>query len=919
MCVTLNFPKVRPADFFADLAAGLKAGVTVITPNRRLAIALKREFDGLQAAKGITVWDSADILPISAFIVRIYQDALYSNQGSSLPTLLSPAQEQVLWENVISNSGKGALLSIAETARLAREAWEVVHAWQLLPRFRNFPLDEDAKAFQDWLGSYEKITHGRRQTDRARLGDLVKSLGANTEVSKPKRLICYGFDIVTPQQARLLTGLAESGCEVMLSEFQPQLQPQNRHLRRVESADRNEEAHRAAVWARARVEANGATRVGIVIPAFSEYRSLIVRVFGSVMEPDVNQSLPGAHRRTLPFNASLGQPLLSYPLVGAAFLILELGEEEIEFERVSLLLRSPFLGGGETEINHRARLDAQLRKRTEPAITLKALLTLLDLEDGDKLCPVLAEGLSAYAKFRKARFSGPQAPSLIARGISEALGLVGFPGERELGSAEYQTLKKWQEVLSNFASLDLVLSRTSYRAAISRLRRMTSETMFQPETPDVPIQILGVLEAAGMAFDHLWVMGLSAEIWPPPPRPNPFLPIELQRAAGLPQGSAVASLAFATRLTNAWFSSANEVILSHARHGGGLDPQDSQPSPLIADVAIGELGLPGYPDYKRIIYRARWLERVEDHTAPSLDLSNGTGVAGGTAVIKDYATCPFRALSLHRFGIERIHTPCAGLNAMERGTLVHHILAHAWGKLKTRSGLDSIGEKDLVTILMQAAAEAVGRVRRQRPGLLSGRFAEIEQRRLIRLALGWLEEDRKRSDFTVVAVEAKREVEIGGVMLTTRLDRIDELDDGRRIIIDYKTRAPSIGAMLDDRPEEPQLPLYLVAAEPDAAAVAFAQVKAGDMRFAAVARDSDLLPGRRTLSQPPYGKRCGSWEDLIAEWRIVLNRMATGFASGNAEIDPRKYPATCRDCDASPLCRVYERMESGFADVRDED
>ena len=102
---------------------------------------------------------------------------------------------------------------------------------------------------------------------------------------------------------------------------------------------------------------------------------------------------------------------------------------------------------------------------------------------------------------------------------------------------------------------------------------------------------------------------------------------------------------------------------------------------------------------------------------------------------------------------------------------------------------------------------------------------------------------KKRSDFEVIAIEDKRSVEIGGLVLSTRLDRVDEFGDGRRIIIDYKIRAPSVSTMLGERPEEPQLPLYLVTAEPDAVAVAFAQVRMGDMRFAALARDSDLLPG----------------------------------------------------------------------------
>ena len=352
----------------------------------------------------------------------------------------------------------------------------------------------------------------------------------------------------------------------------------------------------------------------------------------------------------------------------------------------------------------------------------------------------------------------------------------------------------------------------------------------------------------------------------------------------------------------------------------GLRCERLPPSPLIANIAIGELALPDYPDYGRLIHYARQLERIEDHTAPAYVLLQGEiEVAGGIAVIKDYVTCPFRALSLHRFGAERIRTPHAGLNAMERGTLLHYILAQAWGQLKTKSGLDSIGEKDLEAILMHGAAEAVARIRRQRPGLAWGRFAEIEQGRLIRLALGWLKEDRKRSDFAVVAIEAKRKVVIGGLTLTTRLDRVDELDDGRRIIIDYKTRAPSVTTMLGDGPEEPQLPLYLVTAEPDAVALAFAQVKAGDMRFAAVARDNDLLPGGKALSESRYRDWYGSWEDLVAAWRINLERTVAGFMSGSAKIEPRKYPDSCRHCDARPLCRVYERMESGIVDKAGED
>lgn len=924
MSSTLNFPQTTLTDIFAYLAAGLTAGGTVVTPNRRLALALKRKFDTTQATQGLTIWDSADILPFSAFIQRAYEDALYSGQATALPILLTPAQEQVLWEEVIHRSDTGAvLLAIPQTAQLAREAWQLANAWQFLPQLRNFPLNEDGKAFQDWVQRYERVTGRGQQTDSARLCDLVSGLYERAEITKPERLICYGFDITTPQQAALLSKLAAAGCEVL----QAQPQPRNGSVQRVACDDSRDEIERAAVWARAHIEADSAVRIGIVVPEFAKYRSAIMRIFSSVMQPDVQHTLPGAARNILPFNTSLGMALTSYPLVSSAFLLLELAGREIEFERASRLLRSPFLAGAEIEMSARAQLDAQLRKRAEPVITLERLLTLIRIEQehGGASCVILAQRLSALAEFRKANLFGAQAPSLLAKAISDALRLAGFPGERGLDSCEYQTLKKWHEVVADFAALDRVVPRTGYSEAIARLRRMAAETLFQPETRDVPIQILGVLEAAGMEFDHLWVMGLSDEVWPPQLRPNPFLPIELQRAARLPQGCAAESLALAQRFTRAWLSSADEIVVSHPRRGNERDERELAPSPLIAHVAKCEPALasmlPAHVKHRDLIHNMRQLERSEDRQAPPLKQAGGmsNSVSGGTAVIKDHAACPFRALALHRLGAEGLRTAHTGLDAMERGTLVHRVLAQVWAQLKSSSALAVISADDLEVLLRQAAEEAVARIRRDRPTILSGRFAAIEKQRLVRLARAWLEQEKLRGSFTVGATEDKRRVEIGGLALTTRLDRVDQLADGQRIVIDYKTAVASVNAWFGERPDEPQLPLYLVTAEADAAAIAFAQVKTGKMQFTALARDSALLRGARTLPDNRLKRAELSWDKQVAAWRTDLARLAASFCSGDAQVDPKQYPQTCRNCDLQPFCRIYERIESVLAGQEDEE
>jgi probable DNA repair protein len=918
-------PQVPSPETLVDLVAGLKAGDTVVTPSKRLAITLRREFDRAQAARGIAAWASADILPISAFIERIYEDALYSAQAPHLPLLLTSAQEQLLWEETVAQSVIApALLSLAETARLAREAWVLAHEWQLITRLGKFALNDDCKAFSAWSRHYENVTRRGHQIDRARLCTFVTGLCSSPGIAIPKRLVCYGFDVVTPQQAVLLAKLEEAGCEVcevtgIGSPVQRFEMPQyaNRNVRRVECDVNSDEIYQAAVWARARIESDSDARVGIVVPQLSEYRNSLVRIFSSVMEPDVRQALPGPPRH-MPFNISLGVALSSYPLVHAAFLVLELIQGEIEFERASLLLRSPFLAGGETEMLPRAELDAKLRKHAEPVITLERLLVLIKRENSTN-CPILMKLLSACKKFCKKMPPDKQRPSALARAISDILGLVGFPGERTPDSSEYQTLKKWQEVLASFALLDNVTTGMSYREAVSRLRRMAADTLFQPETPDVPIQILGIFEAAGMMFDHLWVMGLSDEAWPLQPRPNPFLPIELQQAERLPMGSPAATLELASRFTSAWLAASKELILSHARHIGSSDTRELAPSPLIVHIAASDITLPNLlPDYVKhrdLIHWGRRLERIKDDPAPKITRGNaGDGRArGGVVVIKDQVACPFRALALHRLHAESLKTLHFGLDAAERGTLVHEMLAQVWGQIRNKSALDALAEDELEALLTNAAGEVVARMGAKRPYTLSERLAGIEQRRLIRLAREWLEEERKRSDFTVVSTEGRRSIEIAGLALNTRLDRVDELADGRRIVIDYKTRPPSVNAMLGERPDEPQLPLYLVAAEPHAAAIAFAQVKTGEMRFTALARDNDLLPDVKEFAQSRHVDPYGSWEVLVANWFDILASAVTDFSSGHSPVDPKKYPHTCRTCDVRPLCRIYERATTDFA------
>lgn len=886
---------------FSRLAEGLAAGVTVLTPNRRLAQSLAREFGERQAARGLRAWETPDILPFAAFVERLWGDALHSDSGASIPALLSEAQEQILWEECIHASGLGAgLLSVPAAALQCHEAWQLLHAWRMRDRIEAAARHDDATTFVAWLGRYEAATRKRRCTDAARLPDAVAPVLGTGKVREPACVVAFGFDLLTPQQRAFFQALEAARVTVLTS----RAAPRRSSATRLAFASSREEIAACARWVRARLE-SGASRIGIVVPDLARLRSRIARSLTDVLDP--GRRLPGAAKGALAFNVSLGIALGNDPLVHDALLVLRLCGREIGFDALSRVVRSPFLGGAETERVKRARLDAELRQRAAVRTSLDAVRRLMDLP-GVPRAPQLQARFRQLADLRRKRFAGSSRPSVWAQAITEALRIAGFPGERGLDSAEYQALAKWHETLCAFATLDRVTKSIGYEAALERLAALAAQTLFQPRAADAPVQVLGVLESAGLEFDHLWVLGLTDEAWPLAERAHPFIPIRLQREAGVPQAEVDASLEIDRKLTQGWLGSAGEVVMSHA-----LAESDRElfVSPLITGVPEGRLEDLRVPQYDRLrdaIHRAGSAECVEDRHAPPIPAA---AQPGGTALFKDQSACPFRGFAHHRVNSRPLESPAPGIDARERGKLLHAALAAVWEELRDSARLAALGETERAAVLERAADAAIGRVRERRPDALTGRFGEMERARLVAHLGEWLAFERGRAEFSVVATERKAPMAFGSVEVQARVDRIDSLAGAGHAVIDYKTGEARVAEWLGERPEDPQLPMYALSGE-NVDAVVFARVKAGEFCFAGLARRDGLLPGVSTIdrNRTKLARDYRDWDALVAGWRRELEAIGRGFASGDALVDPKHGRETCERCDQATFCRVSERFPS---------
>lgn len=890
------------------LVAALERGACIITANERLARGLRLAAADYHQCQGRAVWTRPAILTWPAWQQQCLDQLLeqsLSGDAEPPPAILRSHQAEAVWESIIERSAAGqGLLQTGATAVSAAEAWDLLCAWQV--PVSALTADEpgrtsdddtgsidDIGAFAGWAQLYQQRSTREGWLDPPRLADYLIDKLRDGQLAADSELVLAGFDELRPQQQALLAAYEQAGGRVTQCPA-PASEPE--HLIMHSCADVTAECSAAANWARSILECNPEARIGIVVHDLAACRETIARMFDECLRPGAR--LPSDTEQPAPWNVSLGIPLADTPLVHDALQWLELGSGSVEWTVVSGLLRSPFLAGAESESGARARLDARLRRKGLAGLSLNDVCFWSE-HAGD--CPQLTEHLHAV---RDALRDLPyrQSAGAWAAAFSHFLSTLGWSRGRPLNSHEYQTVQAWRELLTDFAGLDVFTSEQGWSGALRRLRTLAGRRLFQPQSPSAPVQILGVLEASGLTFDYLWIMGMHDGHWPASPRPHPFIPVQLQRQYRMPHASAEREFQFAQLTTQRLLASANDIIVSWPERDGDAE---MRPSPLFSELGCASEAVQVMPVLMQIVHAHGPLATHFNDILPP-PLSDAEALRGGTAVLKNQAACPFRAFATHRLHAVVPEEPEPGLNALARGSLVHAVMQAIWATLREQSAL-RLEPAALQSLVDGCVDQAVSGWERDNHYPLPPRFRAVECARLTSLALDWLQLDAERSDFTVVAREADQAIDIGGLALRGRLDRMDSLPDGRCLIVDYKTGKVDPQVWLGDRPDDPQLPLYALAHRDRLAGVAFAQLRVGDVKYAGVAAEAGLAPGLTPVAEwkaRPEG--CDDLPALLDYWQSQLQALATAFRNGAMDVDPKDPRRTCLYCELGSLCRIDE-------------
>lgn len=891
----------------------LHQGAAVIVGTQRLRHLIEDNYNLSMLNAGKSVWSTPEVVSWDVWLGDIWREFELS-VSEPVEKLLSRGQSQLVWESVIDKFVREAyhkdfeylLWHITATANRAKEAYSLVCGYRIDITDDKFGLGDDTSNFLVWLREYKKLLKRRRCIDFDVLPDRIMENVEKIAIDDGLKFVIAGFDEITPQQTELIECFESHGWKSEILTNLSRNSTSNSSVQQFQFDAFDLEVETCARWARAVIEASPQShQVGVVLSDVAQSHKKIYRTFSKFLNPDA--ILENRELNQMSFHITMGSGLASSPIVVDAMNLFQLIRPAVEVSVMSSVIRSNRIKGWNEEMTQRSNLANEVYRLGSDRISIDDLLSLakqkkkhLDLE-----CPKLVALLIRAQKIKKGKPVTAQY-YFWGRFFMDWMGHFqsNNKGGLNIGVDETTDHEALVDIIQGLAELGCVSSKVSVETVMAKLVRRIDESSVQPRASRVPIQIGGAIALAGQKFTHLWMLGMNSEAYPGTPRPNPFIPIAIQKEKNIPDCS-VESLQERSQRRIEWLlASAEYVVQSFAQSDGNEHYQACSELRNLErfDNESGESQF-NYRDYISLMSNdLGQIEFFEDWRAPSLGKTNSGKFPGGTNLVKNQSQCSFRAFAQHRLNLNEIPTLEIGVGALLRGSLVHTVLENFFNDYGTGEKIQQLIDADRIDdVIRDFAQNAVREEDSKRIRQFNDEILDVEQQILVGLVSSWVGMDPLlRDGGEVYANELETKLESASLELEFIIDRVDKLAGDLRKgaslrIIDYKTGEAKLKNLYGDRPEEPQLLLYARAMEgrgETVGSIGYAQVKPADIKYL---RYPDMKKGK----PDEY-----LLDDEKQDWWKILDQIMENFKAGVADVDPKKPPETCKHCSFGPVCRV---------------
>ncbi len=949
-------------DAKAEVAQQLCDGSTLVTANKRLAREVLQQFNQHQLAQGKQAWDTADILPFEAWVFRLWQfirdDSMDGGGSAESGTeierragfnpsgathtdhqadriVLNALQSKAVWTKIISediNTNQQnfqPLWNIAATVKTAMDAWRISRQWDIAIDDCGKSFLADHRSFARWANLFIHQCQKNNWMDAYQLIDVIIERVNVGKLIDFAPLIWMGFDSFNAQQKRLIAILRQNNIRLSIHQVADSGSRLHCQFRQYESE--SEQWLAAAHWIKDKIDHRPNQRLAVVAPNLNKSRGAIDYALSQILSPC--HVIDSGSNRAKPFHISLGVKLNDSPVVDAALLLLSLTSTAgLTNSTISKVILTPFIGGADSECHARNKFEFWCRRYLPYELKFSGFLKILKQRKSTPPVPIFFEKIissTALTSSIKKKHSFSYWSEFFLTWLEN----FGWPGERVLNSEQYQTVEAFKRELSTLGSLDLVANPVAVSTALSALTQRLNEKPFEPESPRVKVDVLGIMETAGIEFDAIWFGGLTERDWPPAVQESPFIPHSLQRQANYHRASVLLNADHARAQQNRLLNQCDEIVFSRYCFDQDVEllPSAFFDAPVETSLATAKP-----PQPTLIEYFQKHRPQLETFTGTQGLGKSDPSTRGGTSVIQDQAACPFRAYARHRLGACDADAREPGLSALDRGTLIHRILEGAWRALQSSEKLASMPDHALKQIIDDNIATCSKRFF-HKSGSGKG-FFQAQAQWLSQLLLQWFAVEKNREqEFRVVELEKQQQLTLGKLTLNFKIDRMDELADDTLMLIDYKTgMAGSIKGWFGERPKEPQLPLYALAQHFDTndhknnnqehplSTLAFGQIRAGQNAYVGISDDQPFQTAKHAsnkvskLSDARVDEELKNWPALIEYWNEQLVKLADQYYDGHAEVNPLDN-TTCTYCDLQGLCRIFEAGKNDEHDVTSSD